>query len=181
VLYCGDRCPGNANLTFKCEGSIFCVPMEIVCDSRVDCPDGSDEKYCHGLYKNFNSDGYAQVMKKTMGMWHTKCYPMSTPPTQKDVEDMCKQLGLKSEKPSAVVRGHNIQKLSEDNGENIKFLPVELHTENATKTILFSKFAPIKISDSFTVHLKTDKPLAKVVSWDKSDEENCLRLEIKCT
>lgn len=29
--------------------STFCVPQELVCDKRNDCPNGADELHCNGL------------------------------------------------------------------------------------------------------------------------------------
>jgi hypothetical protein len=115
-----------------------------------------------------------------MGLWHSKCYPKSSEPTQDDVDEICKQLGFTEvKKPQAKLRGL-AEDIKQDKPTSIPFVPVEFHSSNATKVILHSKFAPTKINDGFTVHLKTDKPLGKIVSWEKEDHENCYRLEIKC-
>lgn len=115
-----------------------------------------------------------------MGLWHTKCYPKSSEPTQDDVNEMCKQLGFTDVKtPQAKLRGLADEN-KKDKPTSIPFVPIEFHSSNASKVILHSKFAPTKINDGFTVHLKTDKPLGKIVAWEKEDHENCYRLEIKC-
>lgn len=31
--------------------SAFCIPLEMVCDKRDDCPNGADEQFCHGIYQ----------------------------------------------------------------------------------------------------------------------------------
>lgn len=116
-----------------------------------------------------------------MGLWHTKCFPKTSPPTQSEIENICEQLNLKSRnfQPQARLKTSTNTTMSEK--EENKNLHVEFQeAKNATKVVLFSKFSPTKVSDDFTTHLKTDKPLAKVVSWSKEDHENCYRLEIKC-
>lgn len=31
--------------------SAYCIPLEMVCDKRADCPNAADEEFCHGFYK----------------------------------------------------------------------------------------------------------------------------------
>ena len=38
----------NASLKFACEHGHRCVPLDSVCDGRVDCSDASDESDCVG-------------------------------------------------------------------------------------------------------------------------------------
>lgn len=115
-----------------------------------------------------------------MGLWHTKCFPKSSEPTQDDVDEICKQLGFNDVQNSqAIIKGVP-QDDKKDKNSKITFVPVEFHSSNATKVILHSKFAATKINDKFTIHLKTDKPLGKIVSWEKDDHENCYRMEVKC-
>lgn len=35
----------------KINSSAYCVPMEMVCDTRADCPNGADEQFCNGIYQ----------------------------------------------------------------------------------------------------------------------------------
>lgn len=50
----------------------------------------------------------------------------------------------------------------------------------ATKAIIFNPFSPLTINDNIILYLKPSRPLAALVNWDKTDEDNCFRLEIKC-
>lgn len=112
-----------------------------------------------------------------MGLWHTKCFPKSSQPTQSELEELCKELGVKNENSTATARLMTSTNVTEEG----KTLPVEFSDgQNATKVVLYSKFSPTKISEDFTVHMKTGKPLAKVVKWEKNDHENCYRMDIKC-
>lgn len=116
-----------------------------------------------------------------MGLWHTKCFPKSSPPTQTEIEDICSQLNLKSKNFQPQARLKTSTNITMSEREEVRSLHIEFQdTKNTTKVILFSKFSPTKISDAFTAHLKTDKPLAKVVAWNNDDHEKCYRLEIKC-
>jgi hypothetical protein len=116
-----------------------------------------------------------------MGMWHTKCFPKSSPPTQAEIEKICNQLQLKSENSQPRGKIVTSTNSSVSQGDGNKDVMVEFRDDkNAIKVVLYSKFSPTKVSDKFTAHLKTDKPLAKIVSWTKEDHENCYRLEVKC-
>lgn len=127
-------------------------------------------------------------MERSYGIWHTKCFPRSSPPSQEELEDLCKKLGF-NETTKAVGRvidsqNHHKRNDSETQVPPVKLsgdeIPVEFKTFNATKVIPFSKFSAVKINDGFTVHLRPSKPLAKLVSWDVSDHLNCHRMELKC-
>ncbi|KAG5666387.1 hypothetical protein PVAND_014416 [Polypedilum vanderplanki] len=174
IAYCGNNCNDKM---FKCEGTKQCIPHELVCDSRIDCSNGFDERNCHGINKIVGSDGFYEVLQRTYGLWHTKCFPHSTPPDHVVVEELCNQLELNSPKSKPQAR----LKISEKSIDEINLIPIEFHNaENATKVVLYSKFSPTKISKDFTVHIKTDKPLAKIVKWDENDAKNCYKMEIKC-
>lgn len=49
--------------------------------------------YCYGIQNNPYSDGYYEVMQQEFGIWHTKCFPKSKPPTEKDLIEICKKMG----------------------------------------------------------------------------------------
>lgn len=90
---------------------------------------------------------------------------------------LCKELGFKNDgKSQAIIKAD----VNAKKDGNIKFIPVEFQSSNATKVVLYSKFSPTTINEAFTIHMKTDKPLGKIVAWEKDDHENCLRMEIKC-
>lgn len=93
---------------------------------------------------------------------------------------LCRELGFNNSVNSQAIIKGDINAKVDEKSPNIKFFPVEFHSSNATKVVLYSKFSPTIINEAFTIHMKTDKPLGKIVAWDKDDYENCLRLEIKC-
>lgn len=66
--------------------------------------------------------------------------------------------------------------------KDIEEIPVEFKTFNATKVVIQSKFSAVDLNDGFTVHLRpsVSEPLAKLVLWEKTDHENCHRMDIKC-
>lgn len=118
-------------------------------------------------------------MEKTFGIWHTKCFPKETPPTQEELEALCKKLGFKdTTKVSARVTGSQV---SEKSNPAIEEISVEFKSFNATKVLPYSKFSAVQINDGFTVHLRPSQPLAKLVLWDKTDHENCHRMDLKCS
>lgn len=39
------------------------------------------------------SDGYAQVIQQSYGVWHTKCFPKPNEPTEDEISDICRKVG----------------------------------------------------------------------------------------
>lgn len=119
-------------------------------------------------------------MQRSFGIWHTKCFPKSSPPTLEELEDLCKKLGFKTS-TKAIGRITNLKMDSKLSASATSDgIPVEFQMNNATKIVTYTKFAPVKINEGFTIHLRPSKPLAKLVSWDESDQEKCHRMELKC-
>jgi hypothetical protein len=120
-------------------------------------------------------------MQRSFGIWHTKCFPKATPPNQEELEDLCKKLGFHDEL-NVVGRAinSNNQEVQKSLNAEVKLMPVEFESLNATKVIAYAKFSPVKVNEGFTVHLKPSKPLAKLVSWDAADHAKCHRMELKC-
>jgi len=112
---------------------------------------------------------FGEVMERSFGIWHTKCFPKHSPPFKQEVINLCKELGYHNttEPESRIAEARNATK-------------VEFESANATKVILYTKFFPVKINKEFSVHLKPSKPVAKMISWEKTDNDKCSRLEIKC-
>lgn len=40
------------------------------------------------------SDGYAQVIQQSYGVWHTKCFPKPHEPTLEEIADICRKVGF---------------------------------------------------------------------------------------
>lgn len=122
------------------------------------------------------SDGFGEVMQNSFGIWHTKCFPKAAPPTQEQLEYLCKQLGFGN-----VARAESrITNPAENERQSKDDVQVEFHSINATKVVFYSKFSAVKVNDDFTVHLRPSQPLATLVEWDKTDHENCHRMDLKC-
>lgn len=123
-------------------------------------------------------------MQRSFGFWHTKCFPKSTPPSQEELENLCKELGFDNV-TNVVGRITNSNKPfenleSKNPSNNSTVIPVEFQMNNATKVVAYSKFSAVKLNDGFTVHLRPSKPIAKLVTWDDGDHENCHRMDLKC-
>lgn len=151
--------------------------MEMVCDGRHDCPNGVDEMECIKLSK-LNAEGFGEVMKRSFGVWHSECFSKSD---EVDIDEIGKKI-CKSLNFEVKIVNHNVNDTEEtqimiDAG---KAIPTEFQKSPATKVVSDTKFSAVKLNDGFTVHLRSDKPLTKLVEWDDDDHENCHRLEIKC-
>lgn len=126
-------------------------------------------------------------MQRSYGLWHTKCFPKTSPPSQEVLEDICKQLGFKS---VIKVHGRVLNEDSTDASKMVQYLTdhnntpdtiaIDFYRHNATKAVLYNKFSPVKLNKVFTVHMKSSKPLAKLVAWNKTDKIECHRLELHC-
>jgi hypothetical protein len=76
-------------------------------------------------------------------------------------------------------KARNVNGSMELNGNQSTTFKKEL-LQKATKGIVFNRFSPLKLNPEITVYMKPSRPIAKLVSWDKSDDEKCERLEIRC-
>lgn len=152
--------------------------MEMVCDNRHDCPNGADEIDCQKLSQS-NHEGFGEVMKRTFGVWHSKCIDKSS---DVDIDKIGEQI-CHSRDFEAKIINHNVN--DTDNSTPFttdagKVIPTEFQKSPATKVISETKFSAVKLNDGFTVHLRSDKPLTKLVEWNDDDHALCHRLEIKC-
>lgn len=128
-------------------------------------------------------------MQRSYGLWHTKCFPRKSPPTQVELENICEQIGFTN---STQVKGRLIGLTHESNKQSVQEIfpanstlsdpeTVEFANNfNATKYIIYNKYSPIQINKKFAVHMKPSRPLAKLVNWNKTDKETCFKLEIQC-
>lgn len=129
----------------------------------------------------FFRNNYGEVLERSFGIWHTKCFPKATQPTQEELEDLCKKLGFrKTSNAMGKVINFNNSTDSNSNNSDIKEIPVKFQMHNATKVVAYTKFSAVKLNKGFTAHIRSGKPLAKLVTWDKSDHEECHRMELKC-
>lgn len=51
----------------------------------------------------------------------------------------------------------------------------------STKAVIKNRFSPLLLNEELTLFVKPSRPIAELVHWNKTDSENCLRLEIKCS
>jgi hypothetical protein len=171
--YCGKTIPEE--LSFKCGDSEFVIPMEMVCDQRLDCPNGADEMNCKKILKS--TDGFGEVMRRSFGVWYSECFPKST---KIDTESIANEL-CNTSKISARITNHNVNDTHHHLQDDIVASSSDhIQKSPAKKVISETKFSAVKINDRFTVHLRSDRPLTKIVEWDEDDHANCHRLEVKC-
>lgn len=143
----------------------------------------------HSNHSNINSPHsvgrfeFGEVMERSFGIWHTKCYPKKTLPSVEEMKDLCKKLGFDNVIYAQVrIVGTKTELAGKDWQTNnaTEIIPIPFKVLNATKVIPFTKFSAVKLNDGFTVHLRPSKPLAKLVTWDENDLEKCHRMELKC-
>ncbi|KAH8305277.1 hypothetical protein KR018_010024, partial [Drosophila ironensis] len=189
---------------FQCSSSPEdCIPRDFVCDKEPDCPNGEDERYCFGIEhplhqqkKDFwNSQHtqpeaapqYGQVIEQTYGIWHTKCFPKSSPPQVDEVREICKKLGynpyrqpsyrlIDDEENKAV----HTYELADMRGRSFSNETLVGKYRDSTKAMIVSKFSPLQLNDRLTLFLKSSRPIAELVRWNATDSSRCYRLEIRC-
>ncbi|XP_020300166.1 serine protease nudel-like [Pseudomyrmex gracilis] len=76
-----DESPERCNCTetsFKCNTeSLTCFPLDFVCDDEKDCPNGEDEAECIKVNSTDNSFGTGEVIQRSYGVWHSRCFSES--------------------------------------------------------------------------------------------------------
>lgn len=104
-------------------------------------------------------------MQQTFGLWHTKCYNKSQPPTPDEMLQLCQVMGYKNH-PLA----------------DYRIIDEEMASDRpkAMKPMLNSAYSHLMLNKNFNILLKPSQRVAKLVEWEKTDEENCNRLEIRC-
>ncbi|XP_037949020.1 serine protease nudel [Teleopsis dalmanni] len=202
-----DESPALCNCTekhYKCgKKSNECIPRDFVCDGEPDCPNGEDERYCFGiekpnifsLPKNMQTNPiyytgpaqYGQVIEQSYGIWHTKCFPKSTPPNTYEVKQICKKLGYSPYRhpqyriiDDAANEVIDTNELPDQRGRTFGNDSLIGKYRTATKAVIVSKFSPLYLNNDLTLFLKPSRPIAELVRWNATDSSNCYRLEIKC-
>ncbi|XP_030372778.1 serine protease nudel [Scaptodrosophila lebanonensis] len=190
---------------FQCSSSPEdCIPRDFVCDKEPDCPNGEDERYCFGIEhpldmekKDFwapnqhkhkeTAPQYGQVIEQSYGIWHTKCFPKSTPPGIKEVRAICAKLGYNPyRQPSYRLIDDGANKAVEtyewadQRGRSFSNDTLVGKYRESTKAKIVSKFSPLQLNDQLTLFLKPSRPIAELVKWNATDSSRCFRLEIRC-
>uniref|UniRef100_A0A1A9V3W0 SRCR domain-containing protein n=1 Tax=Glossina austeni TaxID=7395 RepID=A0A1A9V3W0_GLOAU len=207
IRNCWDKSDESAALcnctadSFQCSPK-DCIPQEYVCDNQVDCKNGLDERFCYGLEyprettksedvtrRDMKFHPYGQIIEQKFGLWETKCFPKSTPPTIADVREICRKLGYHLyNQPSYRLIDDALSTAIETKGtltghdyfsNNKKTLDERYRP--STKVVVTSKFSPLTLNDELTVFLKTSRPMAELVRWNATDSNRCLRLEVRCS
>ncbi|KAL9904995.1 serine protease nudel isoform 3-T6 [Glossina fuscipes fuscipes] len=207
IRNCWDKSDESAALC-NCTADSFqcsprdCIPQEYVCDNQVDCKNGLDERFCLGLEypremrksddvikRNMKPYAYGQIIEQKFGLWETKCFPKSNPPTIAEVREICRKLGYHLyNQPSYRLIDDALNTAIETKGtltrhdyfsNNMQFLDGRYRP--STKVVVTSKFSPLTLNDELTVFLKTSRPMAELVRWNATDSSRCLRLEVRCS
>ncbi|XP_075160655.1 serine protease nudel isoform X2 [Haematobia irritans] len=203
-----DESPVLCNCTenrFKCGPfGTECIPREFVCDKEPDCPNGEDERYCYGLEHpitqtqqpqnksishrpELQSFKYGQVIEQSYGVWHTKCFPKSSPPNVTEVRQICKKLGYNPyQQPSYRLIDDSLNEVIEtrevpdQRGRSFSSDNVADLYRPSTKAVIATKMSPLLLNDDLILFMKPSRPIAELERLSSSDSENCLRLEVKC-
>ncbi|XP_017840080.1 serine protease nudel [Drosophila busckii] len=186
---------------FQCSSSPEdCIPRDFVCDKQPDCPNGEDERFCFGIeqpLQDQSSDfannmqqqqqSYGQVIEQTYGVWHTKCFPKSTPPSNDEVRQICRQLGYSPDRqPSyrliddASNEAVHTYEWADMRGRSFGNSTAVGKYRESTKAVIISKFSPLQLNERLTLFLKPSRPIAELVKWNATDSSRCYRLEIHC-
>ncbi|KAM8710459.1 hypothetical protein ACLKA7_017128 [Drosophila subpalustris] len=186
---------------FQCSSSPGdCIPRDFVCDKQPDCPNGEDERYCFGIEQPLQEQQldywsgqkqtvsqYGQVIEQSYGIWHTKCFPKSTPPSTAEVREICRKLGYNPDRqPSyrliddAANEAVHTYEWADRRGRNFSNDTLVGKYRDSTKALIISKFSPLQLNERLTLFLKPSRPIAELVRWNSTDSSRCYRLEIRC-
>ena len=131
---------------------------------------------------------YGQVIEQTYGIWHTKCFPKTTPPDMSEVRQICRKLGYNPyRQPSyrliddALNEVIDTKEAPDQRGRSFSNATLLGKYRSATKAVIKTKFSPLLLNQELTLFVKPSRPIAELVHWNTTDSENCLRLEIKCS
>ncbi|KAL6265616.1 hypothetical protein P5V15_002410 [Pogonomyrmex californicus] len=133
--------------------NVTCIPQDFVCDGDNDCPNGEDETKCI-MVKNLTdtkSDA-GEVMQRSYGIWHTRCYP-SVITSQEEAASVCQKSGYA-------------------NGT----IDYEYQTFNKSVVPSRDNFYMIRLNIDTWITMRDDKPFITLVQ----PEEPCYRLFVKC-
>ncbi|KAH8302029.1 hypothetical protein KR044_001962 [Drosophila immigrans] len=186
---------------FPCSSSPGdCIPRDFVCDKQPDCPNGEDERYCFGIEQPLQDQPmdywsgqkqtvshYGQVIEQSYGIWHTKCFPKSTPPSNAEVRNICEKLGYNPHRqPSyrliddAANEAVHTYEWADRRGRAFSNDTLVGKYRESTKAQIVSKFSPLQLNERLTLFLKPSRPIAELVRWNSTDSSRCFRLEIRC-
>ncbi|KAH8365787.1 hypothetical protein KR093_004396 [Drosophila rubida] len=186
---------------FPCSSSPGdCIPRDFVCDKQPDCPNGEDERYCFGIEQPLQDQAmdywsgqkqsvshYGQVIEQSYGIWHTKCFPKSTPPSSAEVRHICEKLGYNpNRQPSyrliddAANEAVHTYEWADRRGRSFSNDTLVGKYRDSTKAQIISKFSPLQLNERLTLFLKPSRPIAELVKWNSTDSSRCFRLEIRC-
>lgn len=130
---------------------------------------------------------YGQVIEQSYGIWHTKCFPKSSPPDSSEVRQICHKLGynphrqpnyrLIDDAEDEIVEASEWPDMK---GRSFGNESIAGKYRDSTKAVVVSRFSPLHLNDELTLFLKPSRPIAELVRWNATDSSRCLRLEIRC-
>lgn len=128
----------------------------------------------------FLSDGYAQVIQQSYGVWHTKCFPKPNPPNAREIEEICKKLGFTKTTHA------NGRIIYDQNDLNLNMAAINKSNSNyyyqrkPTKVMVLNDFSILRVHEDFEFNIKPSRPTVKVENWNELDERKCFRVEVRC-
>lgn len=152
-----DESPEMCNCTeasFKCNGenNATCISRDFVCDGDNDCPNGEDEMECTKLEKSAEGDDAGEVMERSYGLWHSRCFPSQSVESQEEINVIC-------------------QKMNYTEG----IIDVN-QTLNKPIVPLRDDFYMVRLNPYMWVTMRDDRPFVSLVQ----PEEPCYRHFVKC-
>lgn len=153
------------------------------------------------------SDGYAQVIEQSYGVWHTKCFPKPREPTPEDIIEICQKVGYRDvhhARSRIILETSKATYLHISNGVSIFQFSLTASIPDATtlrsraedgsivtgdgayssdgpiKAEIINQFAAAVLRPELQVIFKPSRPIARPQKWVQSDEETCYRVEVLC-
>lgn len=137
---------------------------------------------------NFRPPQYGQVIEQSYGVWHTKCFPKSSPPDVAQVRQICSKLGYNPHQlPSYRLIDDSLNEVidtleaPDQRGRSFGNESLTGQYRPSTKAVIANKMSPLMLNDDLILFMKPSRPIAQLERWNSSDSEKCLRLEVKCS
>lgn len=112
---------------------------------------------------------YGELVQRSYGIWHTKCYSKAFAPSQTELLQLCQAIGIRTAIDGARIDVRIIDETLPD--------PARL---SASLAVQDSGYHSVMLNNRTTFYMRPSRPLVKLVPWQDYQRENCFRLEISC-